>query len=81
MTKDIIKQILRQHKVTQVELAERLSISRQALDDSLNRDMRVSTLERIAEAIGITMGEMYGESNVTSRCPHCGAEIKIKIEG
>lgn len=80
MTKDIIKQILKQHNVTQVMLAERLGISRQALDDSLNRDMRVSTLERIAQALGITMGELYGEGRTSCRCPHCGADIKIKIE-
>ena len=81
MTKDIIVQLLKRHNVTQVMLADRLGISRQALDASLNSDMRVSTLERIAQALSITMSEMYGESNVTSRCPHCGGEIKIKIEG
>lgn len=80
MTKDIIKQILKQHNVTQVMLAERLGISRQALDDSLNRDMRVSTLERIAQALDITVGELYGEDRTSCRCPHCGAEINIKIE-
>lgn len=80
MTKDIIIQVLKQHKVTQVELAERLGISRQALDVSLNRDMRVSTLERIAQALDITVGELYGEGRASCRCPHCGAEINIKIE-
>lgn len=80
MTKDIIIQVLKQHKVTQVELAERLGISRQALDVSLNRDMRVSTLERIAQALDITVGELYGEGRTSCSCPHCGGEIKIKIE-
>lgn len=80
MTKEIIIQVLKQHKVTQVELAERLGISRQALDVSLNRDMRVSTLERIAQALDITVGELYGEGRISCSCPHCGAEIKIKIE-
>lgn len=42
------------------------------------------TLERIAQALGITVSELVADPSNTiepiMRCPRCGQEIKIKIE-
>lgn len=80
MTKEQIISTLKRHNITQRQLAERMGISRQALDYSLNSDMRASTLERIADAIGCSVGELFGEHSADCRCPHCGHSIKIKLE-
>ena len=79
MTKETIIAVAKAHGYTQVAIAEAMGISRQALDKSLNSDLRASTMERIAEAIGISVAEFYG-ATAQCRCPHCGNEIKIKIE-
>lgn len=78
MTKDHIIALLKAHKVTQRELALRMGISRQALDASLNSDMRASTLERIADALNISMSELYN-GHAMCRCPHCGKPIDIQL--
>lgn len=58
-----IKEVLRKHAITQDEIAKRLGINRVSVNRLLNdkNDMRVSTAEKFAAAIGCRIGELFEE--------------------
>ena len=80
-----IKEALKQRGLTQNELAERLGINRVSLCRLLSykNDMRISTMKKIADAIGCDVAEFFtpaenAEHNTTT-CPHCGAKLVINL--
>ena len=77
-----IKETLKQRGLTQNELAERLGINRVSLCRLLSdkNDMRISTIKKIADAIGCDVSEFFtpAEHN-TITCPHCGAKLVINL--
>ena len=49
----IIRDIMQNERITQIELAQRLSISKQAVSQMLNQDdMRISTVIAMLDALG-----------------------------
>lgn len=58
-----IKEVLRERGITQDEIAKRLGINRVSVSRLLNdkNDMRVSTAEKFAAAIGCKVGELFEE--------------------
>ena len=80
-----IKQVLKQRGLTQNELSERLGINRVSLSRLLSdkNDMRMSTIKKIADAIGCDVSEFFtpadtaDHNNIT--CPHCGAKLVINL--
>ena len=80
-----IKETLKQRGLTQNELADRLGINRVSLCRLLSdkNDMRVSTIKKIAEAIGCDVAEFFTpeekEEHTTITCPHCGAKLVINL--
>jgi len=63
------------------ELADKLGVSRQALSRQINGNLMVDTAQRIADALGVSIAELFEKkSESTFTCPHCGKEIKIKVE-
>lgn len=77
MDKQTIIAVMKKYGYTQVKLADAMGIARQSLDNALNSDMRTSTLERIADAMGVSVAEFYG--GASCKCPHCGKPINISI--
>ena len=80
-----IKDILKQRGLTQNELADRLGINRVSLSRILSNknDMRLSTIKKIAEAIGCDVAEFFTPvekaDHNTITCPHCGAKLVINL--
>jgi transcriptional regulator with XRE-family HTH domain len=76
-----IKEVLKEKGMTQQELADKLGISRQALGKQINGKLLVETAQRIADALGVSITELFEKRpEPTLTCPHCGKEIHIKIE-
>ena len=80
------KEVLEKYGITQTELAERLGINRVSVSRlfSEKNDMRSSTIIKIANAIGCSVSELYGEEspsekNNTIPCPHCGKPIEVSL--
>ena len=80
-----IKDILKQRGLTQNELADRLGINRVSLSRLLSdkNDMRISTIKKIADAIGCDVTEFFtpaetADHNVIT-CPHCGEKLVINL--
>ena len=84
-----IKEVAQEHGMTLTDVCDRCgykslpSFYRQINNpESLN----MKTLVKIADAIGCEVGEFFNASNQPASvesplvCPHCGKELKIKIE-
>ena len=80
-----IKETLKQRGLTQNELSERLGINRVSLSRILSdkNDMRISTIKKIADAIGCDVSEFFipeePEEPNTITCPHCGEKLVINL--
>ena len=83
-----IKETLKKRGIKQTDLAERLGINRVSLSRLLSdkNDMRISTIKKIADAIGCDVAEFFtpattedtaGDSTIT--CPHCGEKLVINL--
>ena len=80
-----IKDTLKQRGLKQNDLADRLGINRVSLCRLLSdkNDMRISTIKKIADAIGCDVAEFFSpvepaEHN-TITCPHCGEKLVINL--
>ena len=80
-----IKETLKQRGLKQTELAERLGINRVSLSRLLSdkNDMRISTIKKIADAIGCDVAEFFSpaeaEEHTTITCPRCGEKLVINL--
>lgn len=80
-----IKDALKKRGLTQNELADRLGINRVSLSRLLSdkNDMRMSTIKKIADAIGCDVTEFFAPADTTDNntitCPHCGSKLVINL--
>ena len=80
-----IKEALKKRGLKQNELAERLGINRVSLSRLLSdkNDMRISTIKKIADAIGCDVSEFFAPAEPaehnTITCPHCGEKLVINL--
>lgn len=85
------EETLEKYGITQMKLADRLGINRVSVSRLLSEknDIRLSTIEKIAKAIGCNVSELVltdSEKQPTNEketyivCPHCGEKIKISVE-
>jgi len=80
-----IKETLKKRGLTQNELADRLGINRVSLSRLLSdkNDMSLSTIKKIADAIGCDVTEFFApadkEEHNAITCPHCGSKLVINL--
>ena len=80
-----IKEAIKQRGLKQNDLADRLGINRVSLSRLLSdkNDMRISTIKKIADAIGCDVSEFFTpeetEDHNTITCPHCGEKLVINL--
>ena len=93
MKENRIKEILSSRGLNVSNLADTLGISRQALSRQISGKMLVETAERIADALGVEMWELFADGREIAaryqeqhptpdalRCPRCGARLTITAE-
>lgn len=93
MKENRIKEILSSRGLNVSNLADTLGISRQALSRQISGKMLVETAERIADALGVEMWELFADGREIAaryqeqhptpdalRCPKCGARLTITAE-
>ena len=61
-------------------VAEKVGIKQQNMSNMLNGKTKPSleTLEKIADALGVPIGELFGNDSNTITCPNCGAKYKLE---
>ena len=80
-----IKEALKKRGLKQNDLAERMGINRVSLSRLLSdkNDMRISTMKKIADAIGCDVSEFFAPAEPadhnTITCPHCGEKLVINL--
>lgn len=80
-----IKETLKKRGLKQNDLADRLGINRVSLSRLLSdkNDMRISTIKKIADAIGCDVSEFFEPADKadhnTITCPHCGEKLVINL--
>ena len=84
-----VKDLCKEHGITQKMIAKKLGITEIALTALLKRgDPHISTAEDLASAFGMTLAEFMQESNTkethkgnspTFTCPHCGKEVTLTL--
>lgn len=75
-----IKEILSEKNMTVQELADKMNVSRQALSRQINGKLLVETAQKIADTLDVPLWHLFTSPSSTIYCPHCGKEIKIKVE-
>ena len=80
-----IKEALKKRGLKQNDLADRLGINRVSLSRLLSdkNDMRISTIKKIADAIGCDVAELFTPAETKDHnvitCPHCGEKLVINL--
>ncbi|WP_346702237.1 helix-turn-helix transcriptional regulator [uncultured Alistipes sp.] len=74
-----IAEILKERGMTQTDLAGQIGISRVGLSKAINGNTTITTLRKIAAALGVTVPELFApQPTDTITCPHCGAVLEIR---
>ena len=75
-----VKEVCREKGIMMKDLASMIGITEVGLSKSLNGNPTISRLEEIANALGVSVTELFEEKNEnTIKCPHCGKPINIKL--
>lgn len=91
--KENIKFILQRRGMTQVQLAEKLGVSKQQMQYYISGNTTVRSLQKIAIALDTTLEAIVSETPLSAKddpvptrrtstttklvCPHCGEEIEL----
>lgn len=78
-----IKEVIKEKGMTVNSLAEKMGINRVGLSNHINGNPSVEVLERIADAIGVPVTDLFEQpkkDSLSLTCPHCGKDINIKVE-
>lgn len=76
----LIKEIAKEKKIKISALAETVGITQPNMSNIVNGKTKPSleTLEKIADALGVPIGELFGNDSNTITCPNCGAKYKLE---
>ena len=72
-----IKEILKEKGMTQKELAQKMGVAEMSVSKSINGNPGLSTIEKIADALGVEVSELFAPSRNVIRCPRCGAVLEF----
>ena len=74
--KERVKVLLKARGITQAELAEKIGVQGGTLSNAISGrySPTLDTLERIAEALGVSVAELFAE---LPHCPYCGMPLGI----
>lgn len=59
MIREKVQNLCREKGISQTELGKRIGISKSTMSDNLKSDMRLSTLQKIANALEIDLIELF----------------------
>lgn len=73
-----IKEILKEHKVTQREIANLLGVRDDSVSTAIKKEsFSIKQLNLIAERLGVHVTDLF-EKEPIMKCPKCGTEFKAK---
>ena len=78
-----IKELCKEGGITLNSLADKVGISQPSISLIVNGKQKPSfdTLERIADALGVGMAELFAPAEGAKIvCPHCGKPIELQVK-
>ena len=75
-----IKELIKEKGMSVNALAEKMGITRVGLSQHINGNPSVEVLERIADALGVDVTELFDSGKTTITCPKCGATLNITVK-
>lgn len=82
-----IKGVVKAHGTTLTNVADKMGITKGRLSQIINEKPTVDNLRTIAGIVGCKVGDFFADemsedndSSLVTRCPHCGKEIRVKLE-
>ena len=75
-----IKEVIKERGMTITELADKMGINRVNLSNMINGNPTVETLNKISNAIGCDISELFERPNSDTTvltCPKCGTKLKV----
>lgn len=77
MPKTRIKEICKQKKIRQIDLANILGMREDSFSIAVNNDtLNLGKLEKIAEYLGVGISDLFPQP-LSFKCPCCGAELQL----
>ena len=88
----LIKDLIKEKGFTQQTLADKIGYKSSSLNQVLNGNPSVSSLQKIADALEVPMWRLFATEDEVKReikpdpaqgafrCPKCGAKMRIQIE-
>lgn len=74
-----VKEICKEKGILFKDLAALVGVHDVTLRSSLNGNPTIGTLQKVADALGVELLELFAPVSGNSfRCPHCGGVIKIE---
>lgn len=81
-----IKNLIKEKGFTQEQFAQKIGVTRMSLVKTLSGNPSYETLQRIAEALGVEMWELFAskeevmkQNKNTIPCPYCGKDIDVSL--
>ncbi len=76
-----IKELCKEQKIRQQDLAPELGISATSLSTAINEErLNIRDLKKIAQVLGVGISELFADSNAHAfRCPRCGTLLEVTI--
>ena len=81
-----IKNLIKKKGFTQEQFAQKMGVTRMSLVKTLSGNPSYETLQRIAEALGVEMWELFAskedvmkQNKNTIPCPYCGKDIDVSF--
>lgn len=73
-----IDHILKREKISKVDLAKRMDVSREYLYRILDGNPTLETLEKLAKALEVPVRDLFPEEENSITCPNCGKKFKME---
>ena len=77
-----IKEICKDRGLAINELADKVEMSRVSISNMIagRQSPPLSTLEKIADVLGVEVVDLFASNKANAVCPHCGKELHIEIK-
>lgn len=70
-------ELMKMRGMTQTELAKKMGITRVGLAKAISGNTTVSTLRKLANALGVPITSLFRENEPVYPCPKCGAKLRL----
>jgi transcriptional regulator with XRE-family HTH domain len=79
MSRVRVKEICKEKGISLQDLADKIGVTYNTLYVAITGNPKVDTLERMAAALGVEVGELFPKKNQENSitCPFCGKKIEI----